>query len=134
MWLNMIENKSSKLLERSMDASNIRQQLLNQNLANVNTPHYKRLDIDFKSILDDSTEKDELELKRTHPKHFGNSVPELGGIKVTRETKTLSRYDTNNVDPEYEMSQVSENSLFFQSLASSWKQEMTRLKSAIDGR
>lgn len=134
MWTSLIENKASKMLERSMDASNTRQQLLNQNLANVNTPHYKRLDIDFKSILDNTPAKDELELLRTHSKHFGNSVPVNGPIKITRETKTLSRYDTNNVDPEFEMAQVVENALFFQSLAASWKQEEGRIRAAIQGR
>ncbi len=133
MWADLLDSRSSKLLERSMDASNLRQQLLNQNLANVNTPHYKRLDIDFKSLLDNIT-KDELEMARTHPRHIINSVPEIGPVRIARETKTLSRYDTNNVDPEYEMAQVAENSLYFQALSERWKGKMTSLKMVIEGR
>jgi flagellar basal-body rod protein FlgB len=133
MWEDLIESRSSKLLERTMDATNLRQQLLSQNLANVNTPHYKRLDIDFKSLLD-NVSKDELEMLKTHPKHFGNTTPEIGPVKITRETKTLSRYDTNNVDPEFEMAQVAENSLYFQTVSERWKGKMTNLKMVIDGR
>jgi flagellar basal-body rod protein FlgB len=133
MWEDLIESRSSKLLERSMDASNIRQQLLSQNLANVNTPHYKRLDIDFQSLLD-NVSKDELELVRTHPKHIGNTASEIGPVKITRENKTLSRYDTNNVDPEFEMAQVAENSLYFQTVSERWKGKMSNLKMVIDGR
>jgi len=133
MWEDLLVSRSSKLLERSMDASNLRQQLLNQNLANVNTPHYKRLDIDFKSLLDDVS-KDQLDMVRTHPMHIGNTVSEIGPVKVTRETKTLSRYDTNNVDPEFEMAQVAENSLYFQSVSERWKGKMTSLKMVIEGR
>ena len=133
MWTDLIDSRSSKLLERSMDASNLRQQLLNQNLANVNTPHYKRLDIDFKSLLDNIT-KDELEMVRTNPRHIANTVAEIGPVRIERETKTKSRFDTNNIDPEYEMAQLSENSLFFQSLTTSWKNEMSRVKQAIEGR
>ncbi len=133
MWADLLDSRSSKLLERSMDASNLRQQLLNQNLANVNTPHYKRLDIDFKSLLDNIT-KDELEMVKTHPRHIANAVPEIGPVRIARETKTLSRYDTNNVDPEYEMAQVAENSLYFQSLSERWKGKMTSLKMVIEGR
>jgi flagellar basal-body rod protein FlgB len=133
MWTDLIDSRSSKLLERSMDASNLRQQLLNQNLANVNTPHYKRLDIDFKSLLDNIT-KDELEMVTTHPRHIANTVAEIGPVRITRETKTLSRYDTNNVDPEFEMAQVAENSLYFQSLSERWKGKMTNLKMVIEGR
>jgi flagellar basal-body rod protein FlgB len=133
MWADLIENRSSKLLERSMDASNLRQQLLNQNLANVNTPHYKRLDIDFKTLLDHAV-KDQLEMMRTHPRHIGNAVSEIGPVRITRETKTLSRYDTNNIDPEFEMAQVAENSLYFQAISERWKGKMTSLKMVIEGR
>lgn len=134
MWRNLIESKSGGLLERSMDASNMRSQLLTQNLANVNTPHYKRLDIDFQSIMQNQMGNNELEMTRTHPRHFPNPPFLMGPVRTTRETKTLSRYDTNNVDVEFEMAQVAENTLFFQSLATSWRNEMSRLKMAIEGR
>lgn len=134
MWSTLIETPSGKKMERAMDASNLRQQLLSQNLANVNTPYYKRLDIDFSSVFAQEIDKNVLQLWRTHPRHLGGITPAAGGIRVTRETKTLERYDQNNIDPEYEMAQVVENSLFFQSLTTSWNREMSRIKQAIDGR
>lgn len=134
MWPKLVENRSTKKLERAMDAANLRQHLLSQNLANVNTPYYKRLDIDFGSVFAQELDKNELQLWRTNPKHLGGTVPATGAIGITRETKTLERYDQNNIDPEYEMAQLSENSLFFQSLTTSWKSEMTRVKQAIEGR
>lgn len=134
MWERLLENRTSKLLERAMDASMIRKQLINQNIANVNTPFYKRLDIDFADALNDRINKDELEMVRTHPMHFANSKPGLGPIKITRETKTLSRYDTNNIDVEFEMAQDAQNTLFFQSITQTWKKRMDGLKKAIEGR
>ncbi len=134
MWERLTENRTSKLLERAMDASMVRKQLINQNIANVNTPFYKRLDIDFADALNERINKDELEMVRTHPMHIANSIPGLGPIKITRETKTLSRYDTNNIDVEFEMAQDAQNTLFFQSVTQTWKNRMNRLKSAIEGR
>lgn len=134
MWERLFENRTSKLLERAMDASMIRKQLINQNIANVNTPFYKRLDIDFADALNDRINKDELEMVRTHPMHFANPKPGLGPIKITRETKTLSRYDTNNIDVEFEMAQDAQNTLFFQSITQTWKKRMDGLKKAIEGR
>ena len=134
MWTNLIGNQSTKKLERAMDASNLRQQLLNQNLANVNTPYYKRLDVDFNSVFAQEIDKNELQLRRTHRKHYGNSFPVEGPLKVTRETKTIERYDQNNIDVEYEMAQVAENALYFESLTTSWTKEMARVKAAIQGR
>jgi flagellar basal-body rod protein FlgB len=134
MWRNLIGNHSTGMMERAMDASNLRQQLLTQNLANANTPYYKRLDLDFNSVFAAEVDKNELQIRRTHPQHFGNTVPEVGPLKVTRETKTDERYDKNNVDVEFEAAQLAENNLYFQSLAVSWKKQMTILKQAIDGR
>lgn len=134
MWRNMIGNHSTNMMERAMDASNMRQQLITQNLANVNTPYYKRLDIDFNSVFAAEVEKNELQIRRTHLRHYGNTVPEVGPLKVTRETKTDERYDKNNIDVEFEAAQLAENSLYFQSLAVSWKKQMSTLKQAIQGR
>jgi len=134
MWEKLTENRTSKLLERAMDASMVRKQLINQNIANVNTPFYKRLDIDFASALDDKINKDELKMVRTNPMHIANSQPGLGSIEITRETKTLSRYDTNNIDVEFEMAQDAQNTLFFQSVTQTYKNRMDQLKSAIEGR
>ncbi len=134
MWEKLTENRTSKLLERAMDASMVRKQLINQNIANVNTPFYKRLDIDFASALEDKINEGELEMVRTHPTHIANSKPGLGPMKITRETKTLSRYDTNNIDVEFEMAQDAQNTLFFQSITQTWKNRMNGLKKAIEGR
>jgi len=134
MWEKLTENRTSKLLERAMDASMLRKQLINQNIANVNTPFYKRLDVNFADALNDRINKDELEMVRTHPMHIGNSQPGLGPIKIERETKTLSRYDTNNIDVEFEMAQDAQNTLFFQSITQTWKKRMDGLKKAIEGR
>lgn len=122
------------MMERAMDASNMRQQLITQNLANANTPNYKRLDIDFNSVFAAERDKNELPIRRTHLKHYGNTVPEVGPLKVTRETKTDERYDKNNIDVEFEAAQLAENSLYFQSLTVSWKKQMSTLKQAIQGR
>ncbi len=134
MWQKLIENRSTNMMERGMDASNLRQQLLTQNLANVNTPNYKRLDLDFKSVFAEEVDKNRLEMARTHPKHFGDTVLGTGPLKITRETKTNERFDQNNIDVEFESAQLAENALYFQSLAASWKKEMSRIKLAIDGR
>ena len=134
MWEKLIENKTTQLFERSLDASAIRNRLLAHNVANVNTPFYKRLDIDFKSILDETVAKNKLEITRTHPAHFGNLIPEIGAPRVTRETKTTERYDQNNIDPEFEMAQITENNLYFQSLSRRLNGKFTSLKTVIQGR
>lgn len=134
MWKNLIETRTSKLLERSMDLSALRSQLLSQNLANVNTPNYKRLDLDFASIMNETLAESALPVTATHQRHLFGSSSEWSQPPVIRENNSSSRVDGNNVDVEYEMAKVAENSMFFQSLSSSWRSQMSRIKMVIEGR
>lgn len=134
MWTKLLESPTISKFERALDASALRQNLLNQNLANVNTPYYKRLELDFNSVFAAEVDKNELQLNRTHVKHFENSIPLTEPLKVTRETKTIERYDQNNIDPEFEMAQVTENSLYFQAASQRLSGKFTSLKKVIEGR
>lgn len=134
MWLNMIETKNSRLLERAMDVTMLRSEMLAQNIANVNTPGYKRMDVDFAAVLDLAVSRNSLPMATTHSQHVKSQPLVLQPPMVFQETATTSRYDRNNVDPEFEMAQISENSMFYQSLASSWRGQMNRLKMVIEGR
>ncbi len=135
MSLNFLKSPESQRLERSMDASVLRGQLISHNIANVNTPNYKRLDIDFASVLEEAMPSVTTELARTNFRHLtGINRVENVPFRIVQENKTSSREDGNNVDVEFEMTQVTENTLHFQAVAQSWKQQMSRLKMAIEGR
>lgn len=135
MWKNLVETKSSLILERAMDQSAYRSQLLSQNIANVNTPNYKRLDLDFAKILQQTAEGPDLAMEATHQRHFRGTTNMMPAIPPTiKDNSTTMRVDGNNVDVEFEMAKIAENSMFYQALASSWKRGMSRLRIAIEGR
>lgn len=135
MWTSLVETKSSRALEKAMDYSAYRSQLLSQNVANVNTPNYKRLDVDFSEILNQTLAAPSLPMALTHPAHLSGSIDSPPTVPPTiRDDSRTMRLDGNNVDIEYEMAKVAENSMFYQSLASSWKSQMSRLKMVIEGR
>lgn len=123
-----------RVLERAMDLAAQRAELLSQNIANVNTPNYKRSDLDFAAVLEETIAQNQLPLARTHGRHLMNSASEHSKPRIITETGTIGRNDGNNVDVEYEMAQINENSLYYQSLASLWKKEMSKLKMVIQGR
>jgi flagellar basal-body rod protein FlgB len=136
MMLKMFDTPSARVLERAMEASMVRSDLLLNNIANVNTPNFKRSDIDFAAVFAETITQSDLPMVRTNPRHFGMSgvSPGNAGPRIITDTSTSDRDDGNNVDVEYEMAQISENSMYYQSLSALWKQEMTKLKSAIQGR
>jgi flagellar basal-body rod protein FlgB len=134
MWLKALETPIGRSLERAMDFSAARAELLTQNSANVNTPHYKRLDVDFSAVLAETMAENQTPLARTHAKHFASSNPAVAKPRIIIDSSTKERLDGNNVDVEFEMAQIAENSMYFQSLSLMWKKEMGKLKMAIEGR
>lgn len=134
MVLKLIDTTGARVLERAMDVSMVRSELLQNNIANVNTPNFKRSDVDFAAVFAETLAQNELPMNRTNARHFGGSSPGQPGPRVITDTDTSSRYDGNNVDVEFEMAQIAENSIYFQSLSTLWKIEMNKVKMAIQGR
>jgi len=130
-------NKSFNTIDiykKALDASWLRNQAISNNISNVNTPGYKRQDVNFESILKGYLENNHIPLKKTHPKHFSNN---LEGIKpkIIKESNTSFRRDKNNVNIDVEMAELAKNTMKFNSLAQQLSGSFRRLKMSItDGR
>ena len=85
-----------------MRGSMMRQALLTNNLANVDTPGYQRQDINFQSALSAAMRS-------------GQPLDQLSFQPVT-DQQTV-RADGNGVDAEQESANVAENGLLYQQLA-----------------
>jgi flagellar basal-body rod protein FlgB len=136
MLLEALETSTGRSLERAMDVAATRAEVLSQNIANVNTPHYKRRDVDFPAVLAETVARNQKPLARTNPRHFafGGGMTSLPPSRIVVQSGTTERFDGNNIDVEFEMAQVAENSMYYQSLAAMWKKEMSKMKMAIEGR
>lgn len=91
-------------IERALDVMSQRQQLVASNVANVDTPRYRTLDIDFDRALSRAlrSEGDRLPMRRTDPAHGTGQTTQAG--PTPHEVKGLPvRNDGNNVSLEREM-------------------------------
>ncbi len=99
------------VLEKGLDASSLRQKVLADNVANVDTPEFKRSDVNFQAVLDTALggEAGTLPLRMTLPQH----LPGLSGEApaVVRDNSTTLRNDGNNVDIDVKW-QMFENVLY----------------------
>jgi len=89
-------------LNQLMNAAQLRHGVISQNLANVNTPGYQRLDVQFEELL------------AAHLKS-GESIP--GSVpqpQVVPEEGLNNRFDGNNVDIDREISQLNRNAMMYQ--------------------
>ncbi|MBE3577390.1 MAG: flagellar basal body rod protein FlgB [Limnochordales bacterium] len=98
-----------------------RQALLAHNLANAETPNYKRLDLAWTpGDISDSTFARRLQLARTHPRHLSAERDSASGgtrgagTRIVRDSTTSARNDGNNVDLERELVLLTETSLWYQ--------------------
>jgi flagellar basal-body rod protein FlgB len=107
-------------LQRAMSGSLLRQQVLANNLANANTPGFKRSDVDFHGALEQafSNQPDVQAVSAT-------------GFSIVTDRSTTMRADGNNVDVDAEMSNLSENTLDYQSLTSVLRSRIGILETAI---
>lgn len=113
---------------RALDASSLRHQAIADNLANVNTPGYKRQEVQFENQLSSA-------LKRMNdPCSPAGSNPILNvHPTITTDASTSMKLDGNNVDMEKEMSDLAENSVNYQVLAQNIEVYFSDLKMAIKG-
>lgn len=132
--LDRILNRS-KILEKSLDASWLRNEAISQNIANVDTPGYKRKTVSFEDQLQQAIDGSSFKGFRTDPRHIpigGSNVDNID-IAVTEDNKSLSmRLDGNNVDIESEMALMAKNSIQYNVLTQSLNSEFKRIKSAIN--
>jgi flagellar basal-body rod protein FlgB len=106
-------DKTSVLLEKSLNVSALRYEVIANNLANIDTPGFKKSYVVFEEILRDALEdKKSISIRRTHPGHFGISdrIEEIQP-RVEKDTQTSLRLEGNNVDIEDEMIQLVMNSV-----------------------
>lgn len=106
-------------LEKALDRTSQRHSLLTANLANFNTPGYKRKDLDFAITLDEEVGK-------------SSRLREWREQKEARESDNTSiRLDGNNVDLEREVFALAETQLRFQALTDMTARYFSGLKNVI---
>lgn len=129
----MIKSQLTDLLKLAMDGSTLRHTAITNNIANVNTPGYKKLEVSFQKALAEAMDKPRLGLKRTNPKHLGlpRYLEEEGIVQISRNTKTSLRTDGNNVDVDMELAALAENNLYFNSLAQLLSDQLGLLRQSI---
>ncbi len=110
--LEQIMNSSNfNYLGRGLAAANLRQEVISNNIANVNTPNFKKSDVVFEELLAKEIGMDDsgrLPLVRTHDRHL--PVGMIGGAKasIQEDDTTTMRVDNNNVDIDIEMASLAE--------------------------
>ena len=120
------------VLEKGLEASSLRQKVLVNNVANIDTPGFKRSDVDFQVALDVAMgNKSNLSLKTTLPGHITGSATGGNQSSVVTDQSTSMRNDSNNVDIDREMANVAENGLYYNGLTRAISSQLGLLRMVI---
>ena len=115
------------VLQRAADASWYRNDILANNLANVDTPNFKRKDVQFETYLMTSLNGgDSLDDNIN-----SLDLDELQPTTYVDQSNLSYRLDGNNVDINTESAELAKNQLKYYTLLDSMTQEFSRIKMAM---
>ncbi len=122
-------------LERGMKAAELRQQVIAHNLANVNTPGFKRSEVAFESMLARELYGDPegtLPLVRTHDRHLPIAhLKTRAEAKIEMDKTTTMRVDKNNVDVDIEMASLAKNQIYFNAMTNQLSGYIKKIKNVL---
>lgn len=138
MHLHSIFSNTIELAQKSLDVSLLRQEVIANNIANVDTPYYKRKMVTFESelnrVLDEQRRFPKYLLKTSQTRHikntFNKSIDDVQA-HVFQEHDTHFRNDKNNVDIEKEVGDLNKNALHYNAVSTSIRLSLEHLKTAV---
>jgi flagellar basal-body rod protein FlgB len=105
-------------LERALQGSSLRQQAIAQNIANVNTPGYRRQDVDFQTALHQAWDK-------------GEDKVEGVTASIATDDTSVMRADGSSVDIDTEAASQAKNGLQYEAVTAVLKTRTAIIRSAI---
>lgn len=118
------------LLEQGINQSTLKQNIISNNIANVDTPNFKSQEVQFKSNLNSEMQK--ITANKTQDKHidFGLSS---AGYKVVTKNNTSYQQNGNNVDIDEEMTDMAKNQIQYNALIDRLSSKFNSLTTVIKG-
>ena len=114
------------VLNKAADASALRHKTISNNIANVDTPGYKRQDVNFGSVL--TSELGKTKYTSLDEKIKDVSLSNLNVSTYRDSTNYSYRLDGNNVDIDTENVEMAANQIQYKGLVDSMTQEFNRIK------
>ncbi|QGG48164.1 flagellar basal body rod protein FlgB [Heliorestis convoluta] len=134
--MRFFDTASTNLLEKGLDAAALRHRVIADNIANVDTPGYKRKEVHFEQELAQKLSHSSmmrLEGTVNNKRHISLghfSTDNLkGNIIDTGQQKY--RNDENNVDIDKEMTMLAKNTLWYDAMLTQIARRLSGLKTVI---
>jgi flagellar basal-body rod protein FlgB len=128
---------SVNTLQKGLNASWLRNEVIGNNIANVDTPGFKASRVRFEEVLAESVDSEgELEMTVTDEGHIrGSGAAAFSRVEpeIFTDETTSVRLDGNNVNIENEMVELAKNNIEYYATVSKMNSEFRKLNTAING-
>lgn len=130
---NILYTDTMKTLEKALHGTSLRNSVIANNIANVDTPGFKRSEVYFEDELKKALNDQGIKGNLTNSKHIPIGDQNLDQVvaKTVKDETTSYRADGNNVDIDSEMSKLSENTIMYEALSQKISQNFSQLRYAI---
>lgn len=126
-------------LSGAMRGLGLRQQAYSQNIANAETPGYRRVDVSFEGALADAVAQDKGQGVGADPRFSDGGLGQTTATDAVEPTSstddsTVMRADGSSVDPDTEMAGLAANQLAYQTVTELLAKRFGQLAYVINGR
>jgi flagellar basal-body rod protein FlgB len=127
----MLLDRAFGIHEQALHLKSQRLEVLSQNIANADTPHYKARDLDFRAVLSKAN-TEQSTLRATHEQHFRiGAGPHADGLRFRMPLNTS--FDGNTVELSVEQAQYGQAAADYQATLSFLEQRVSGLRKALRG-
>lgn len=121
------------VLDKAADGSWARNNAIANNIANIDTPNYKRQDVSFQAELQHALKASKYTSLDTKVRELneGNRLSHIEPRTYTDYANYSYRLDKNNVDVDNENVELASNQIVYQAIIQSINSEFTNLKTVI---
>ncbi len=134
--MDFLQTSTIQVLNNALNASTQRNRVILNNVANIDTPGFKSQQVAFEEELKKALNQSTTDFigKRTHRLHIpiGGNIPStLPTPSIINNSNTIVQNNGNNVDLEYEMTKLAENSLWYNALVQQTSGHFSKLREVI---
>ena len=119
------------VLSSAADAAWTRNEVLNNNIANVDTPGFKRQDMVFETLLQNEIGRQGKTSSTLDKKVANVDYKKLKPYVYTDHSQLSTRLDGNNVDIDVEEAELASNQLMYDGIIEGLNSEFERMKAVL---
>jgi len=136
--VKLLNGAGFRQLETAVQSAEMRQRVISNNVANVDTPYFKRSEVLFEDLLSEAVGGSGQTISgiRTNARHIpiGQSTASIPAPQVVSDESSSMNNNGNNVDIDREMSLLAKNQLVYNLYIQQVNHDIKMMRTAIEGR